>query len=125
MLPRAESLPSQGTCSEKKKKRRKGLYYSSRKNLNRSRMRNANKEFKFRGPTKLLNFGNVDVADIASVSEGVLQDVPEEEVIIAAANIVTCETEVIVGLSLALWNDYDIDAYTYRGNEIYRFMAFC
>jgi hypothetical protein len=27
------------------------------------------------GPSKLLDFGNVDVADIASVSDGVLQDV--------------------------------------------------
>jgi len=102
MLPGAESLPSQGTCSEKKKKRRKGFYYSSKKNLNRSRMRNANKEFKFRGPSKLLDFGNVDVADIASVSDRVLQDVPEEEeVMIAAANNATCETEVIKGLSPA------------------------
>src|SRR5450759_2472789 len=102
MLPGAESLPSQGTCSEKKKKRRKGFYYSSKKNLNRSRMRNANKEFKFRGPTKLLDFGNANVVDIASDSLGVLQDVhEEEEVMIEAANIATCETEVIVGLSLA------------------------
>jgi hypothetical protein len=75
MLPGAESCVSQGTHSEKKKKRKKGFYYSSKKNLDRSRMRNANKEFKFRGPSKLLDFGNVDVADIASVSDGVLQDV--------------------------------------------------
>jgi len=65
-------------------------------------MRNANKKFKFRGPTKLLDFGNVDVANIASVSKGVLQNVPEEEVMIAAANIATCETEVIKCLSPAL-----------------------
>jgi hypothetical protein len=38
-------------------------------------MRNVNKEFKFRGPSKLLDFENVDVVDIASVSDGVLQDV--------------------------------------------------
>jgi hypothetical protein len=69
MLPGAESCASQGTRSEKRKKR---LYYSSKKNLDRSRMRNANKEFKFRGPSKLLDFGNVDVADIASVSDGVM-----------------------------------------------------
>ena len=65
-------------------------------------MRNANKEFKFRGPTKLLDFGNIDVVDIASVSDGVLQDVhEEEEVMIATANIATCITEVIEGLSPA------------------------
>ena len=102
MLLGVESLPSQGTCSEKKRKRRKGFYYSSKKNLNRSRMRNANKEFQYRGPTKLLDFGNEDAADIASVSGGVLQDVPEEEeVIITAANNATSETEVISGLSPA------------------------
>jgi hypothetical protein len=35
-------------------------------------MRNANKEFKFRGPSKLLDFGNVEVADIGGVTVGVL-----------------------------------------------------
>jgi hypothetical protein len=70
MLPGAESCASQGTRSEKKKKRKRGLYYSSRKNLERSRMRNTNKEFKFRGPSKLLDFGNADVADIAGVTDG-------------------------------------------------------
>jgi hypothetical protein len=35
-------------------------------------MRNANKEFKFRGPSKLLDFGNVEVADIAGVTDRVL-----------------------------------------------------
>jgi hypothetical protein len=64
MLLGAESCASQGTRSEKKKKRKKGFYYSSKKN--------ANKEFKFRGPSKLLEFGNTDVADIASVSDGIL-----------------------------------------------------
>ena len=65
-------------------------------------MRNANKEFKFRGPSKLLDFGNIDVADIVSVSDGVLQDVhEEEEVMIIADNIATCITEVIIDLSLA------------------------
>jgi hypothetical protein len=32
-------------------------------------MRSANKEFKFRGPNKLLDFGNADVVDIASVTD--------------------------------------------------------
>jgi hypothetical protein len=45
MLPGIESCASQGTRSEKKKKRKKGLYYSSKKDLDRSRMRNANKKF--------------------------------------------------------------------------------
>jgi hypothetical protein len=75
MLPGTESCASQGISSEKKKKRKKGFYYSSKKDLDRSRMRNANKEFKFRGPSKLLDFENVDVIDIASVTVGALQDV--------------------------------------------------
>jgi hypothetical protein len=102
MFPGVESCASQGTRSEKKKKRKKGFYYSSKKNLDRSRMRNANKEFKFRGPSKLLDFGNADVADIASVSDGGLWDVQEEDkVMITAVNITACATEVIVGLTLA------------------------
>jgi hypothetical protein len=102
MLPGAESCASQGTRSEKKKKKKKGFYYSSKKNLDRSRMRNANKEFKFRGPSKLLDFGNANIADIASVSDRVLQDVQEEdEVMITAVNIAACATEVIVGLTPA------------------------
>jgi hypothetical protein len=35
-------------------------------------MRSVNKEFKFRGPSKLLDFGNADVANIASVTDRVL-----------------------------------------------------
>jgi hypothetical protein len=102
MLLGAESCASQGTRSEKKKKRKKGFYYSSKKNLDRSRMRNANKEFKFRGPSKLLDFGNADVADIVSISDGVLQDVQEEDkVMITAVNFAACATEVIVGLTPA------------------------
>jgi hypothetical protein len=66
MLPGIESCASQGTCSKKKKKK-KGFYYSCKKDLDRSRMRNANKEFKFRGPSKLLDFGNVDVIDTVGV----------------------------------------------------------
>jgi hypothetical protein len=95
MLLGAESCASQGTRSEKKKKRKKGFYYSSKKNLDRSRMRNANKEFKFRGPSKLLDFGNADVADIVSISDGVLQDVQEEDkVMITNVNKASCATEV-------------------------------
>jgi hypothetical protein len=33
----------------------------------------------FRGPTKLLNFGNGDVVDVAGISDKVLQVVQEEE----------------------------------------------
>jgi hypothetical protein len=76
MLPGTESCASQGTCSEKKKKKKKKrFYYSSKKDLDRSRMRNANKEFKFRGPSKLLDFGNADIADIAGLTDEALQDV--------------------------------------------------
>jgi hypothetical protein len=35
-------------------------------------MRTANKEFSFRGPIKLLDFGNANVIDIAGVTDGVL-----------------------------------------------------
>ena len=91
----AESCASQGTCSEKKKKRKKGFYYSSKKELDRSRMRFAYKEFKFRGPSKLFGFGNLDVAYIAGITVGVLQDVQEvEEVLIIDVNKVACATEV-------------------------------
>jgi hypothetical protein len=38
-------------------------------------MKSANKEFKFRGPSKLLDFGNADVVDIASATDRALQDV--------------------------------------------------
>jgi hypothetical protein len=58
--------------SEKKKKRKRGICYSSKKDLERSRMRAANKEFKFRGPSKLLDFGNADIANITCVTDGVL-----------------------------------------------------
>jgi hypothetical protein len=86
----------------RRRRGRRGFYYSSKKDLDRSRMRNANKEFKFRGPSKLLDFGNADVVDIASVSDGVLQDVQEEdEVMITTVNIAACATEVIVGLTPA------------------------
>ena len=79
MLLGAESYASQGTRSEKKKKRKKGLYYSSKKDLERSRMRSANKEFKFRGPSKVLDFGNADVANITGVTDGDLPTVQEVE----------------------------------------------
>jgi hypothetical protein len=47
----------------KKKRRKQKIYYSSNKALEKSRMRTANKKFSFRGPIKLLDFGNVDVAE--------------------------------------------------------------
>ena len=72
MLPGAKSCVSQGTCSEKRKKKKKGFYYYSNKDLDRFRMKNANKEFKFRGLSKLLDFGNVEVADIVGVIDRVL-----------------------------------------------------
>jgi hypothetical protein len=75
MFPGAESCASQGTRNVKKKRSKSKLYYSSKKDLERSRMRSANKEFIHRGPSKLLDFGNVDVANIAGVTNEVLQDV--------------------------------------------------
>jgi hypothetical protein len=56
----------------KKKKRKQKFYYSSNKALEKLRMRTANKEFSFRGPIKLLDFGNANVIDIAGVTDGVL-----------------------------------------------------
>jgi hypothetical protein len=107
MLPGAESCTSQGTRSEKKNKRKKGLYYSSKKDLDRSRMRNANKEFKFRGPSKLLDFGNADVADIAGIIDGDLQAIQEvEEVMITDVNKAACATEVNVGPAPAYQNHF-------------------
>jgi hypothetical protein len=113
MLPGAESCASQGTRSVKKKKRKKGFYYSSKKDLDRSRMRNANKEFKFRGPSKLLDFGKVDVADIAGLIDGALQDVQEvEEVMIVDFNKGACATEVNIGPAPTCWNHYVFDICT-------------
>jgi hypothetical protein len=61
-------------------------------------MRSANKEFKFRGPSKLLDFRNADVADIASVTDGDLPAVQEvEEEMIADVNKAACTTKVNVG----------------------------
>jgi hypothetical protein len=95
------SCTSQGTCSVKKKRRKHKLYYSSNKALEKSRMRRANKEVSFRGPIKLLDFGNADVADIASVTDGVLRAVQEvEEVMITDINKVACATKVNVSPAL-------------------------
>jgi hypothetical protein len=51
----------------RKKKTKSKLHFSNKKALEKSRMRTANKEFNFRGPSKLLDFGNADVADIVGV----------------------------------------------------------
>ena len=116
MLLGAESCASQGTHSEKKKKKKKkGFYYSSKKNLDRFRMKNANKEFKFRGPSKLLDFGNTDIADIASLFDGALQDVQEvEEVMIVDFNKGACATKVNIGLTPACWNHYVYDMHIWK-----------
>jgi hypothetical protein len=107
MLPGVESCTSKGTRSEKKKKRKKGFYYSSKKDLDRFRMRNANKDFKFRGPSKLLDFGNANVADIAGVTDGDLQAIQEvEEVMITDVNKAACATEVNVGPAPAYQNHF-------------------
>jgi hypothetical protein len=94
MLPEANASTSQGTLNVKKKRKSK-LYYSSKKDLEKSRMRSANKEFIFRGPSKFLDFGNANVADIASVADGVLWAVQEvEEGMISNVNKVKCANEV-------------------------------
>jgi hypothetical protein len=59
----------------RRKKRKSKLYFSSKKELEKSRMRIANKEFNFRGSSKLLDFGNADVVHIASITDRVLQAV--------------------------------------------------
>ena len=111
----AESCAFHGSCSEKKKKKRKrGLYYSNRKNLERSRMRSANKEFKFRGPSKLLDFGNVDVADIAGITNKDPQVVQEvEEMIIVDFNKAACATKVKIGCAPTFWIHFVIDICTF------------
>jgi hypothetical protein len=73
MLPEVKPCVSQGTCSVRKKKRKNKLYFSRKKALEKLRMKTANKGFNFRGPNKLLDFGNANVADIASITNGVLQ----------------------------------------------------
>jgi hypothetical protein len=61
-------------------------------------MRMPNKKFSFRGPIKLLDFGNADVANIAGVTDGDLPAVQEvEEEMIADVNKAACTTKVNVG----------------------------
>jgi hypothetical protein len=72
MLTEADACASQGACNVKKKKRKNKLYYSSKKALEKLRMRVANIVPKFRAPAKLLNFEDADIANIASVSDKVL-----------------------------------------------------
>jgi hypothetical protein len=72
MLPEVEASASQGKCSVRKTKRKNKLYFLSKKALEKSRMKMAIKVFNFWGPSKLLDFGNTDVVDIASVIDGIL-----------------------------------------------------
>ena len=98
MLPKAGSCASQGTCSVKKKKKKQKIYYSSNKALEKSRMTTTNKEFSYRGPIKLLDFGNAYVVDIASVTNKDLPAIQEmEEKMIVDISKATCTTEVNVG----------------------------
>jgi hypothetical protein len=73
MYSEVDTSVSQGTCSVRKKKKKSKLYYSHKKALAKSRMRTTSNEYKFRGSSKLIDFGNVDVGDIAGVIDGVLQ----------------------------------------------------
>jgi hypothetical protein len=94
MLPEVGSCASQGTCSVKKRRKQK-IYYSSNKALEKSRMRTANQEFSYRGPIKLLDFGNADVVDIVGVTDGDLPAAQEvEEEMIANVNKATCSAPV-------------------------------
>jgi hypothetical protein len=88
------------TCSMKKKKRKSKLYYSSKKDLERSRMRVANKEFKFRGPSKLLDFGDANVASVVGITNRDLHVVHElEEMTVTDNNDAECGTEEILSLA--------------------------
>jgi hypothetical protein len=83
----------------RKKKRNSKLYYSNKKALEKTRMRMANNEFKFRGPSKLLDFGDVDIADVAGVTDGDLQAVHKLENTMNTDNInAECTTEEIISL---------------------------
>ena len=94
MLEDAESCASQGTYSVWRKKSKSKLYFSSKKELEKSRMRITNKEFNFRGPSKLLDFGNVDVVDIVGVIDRVLQAIQEvEELMTTYTNKTKCATK--------------------------------
>jgi hypothetical protein len=93
MLPEAEPCPSHGTYSVRKKKRKNKLYFSNKKAFEFSRMRTASKEFNFRGPSKLLNFRNTYIVDIADVTDGVFQAIQEvEEMMISNVNEAKCAT---------------------------------
>jgi hypothetical protein len=96
MLPEVGSCASQGTCSVKKRRKQK-IYYSSNKALEKSRMRTANQEFSYRGPIKLLDFGNADVVDIAGVTDSILRAIQKmEEEMITDINKAACATKVNV-----------------------------
>jgi hypothetical protein len=56
----------------RKKKKKNKLYFLSKKALEKLRMKMANKKFNFRGYSKLLDFGNADIANIVGVTDGVL-----------------------------------------------------
>jgi hypothetical protein len=72
------------------------------------------RNFKFRGPSKLLDFGNTDVVDIAGLTDGALQDVQEEEeVMIVDFNKGACATEVNIGPAPTYWNHYVFDICTF------------
>jgi uncharacterized protein with von Willebrand factor type A (vWA) domain len=81
----------------REKKRKNNFYYSSKKALEKSRMRLANKECETGGPSILLNFGNADVADIVGAIDGVLHAIQEvEEVMNININDVECATKETV-----------------------------
>jgi hypothetical protein len=96
------------------------IHYSSNKVLEKSKMRTANKEFSFRGPIKLLDFGNTDVTDIAGVTDGDLRAVQEvEEEMITNINIAACATMVNISPDLVIYYHFGNDMFTCRGKKNY------
>jgi hypothetical protein len=81
----------------RKKWKKSKLYYSSKKALEKSRMTMANNEFKFRGPSKLLDYGDANVADVVGVTDGDLQAIHKlEETMNTDIIDAECVTEEII-----------------------------
>jgi hypothetical protein len=79
MLMEVDECMFQNTCSVRKKTMKNKLHYSSKKALEKLRMRATNKVFKFRGPSKIHDFGYANIVDVADVSDKVLQVVKDVE----------------------------------------------
>jgi hypothetical protein len=106
----------------RKKRRKCKLYFSSKKALEKLRMRTANKEFNFRSPNKFLDFGNADVADIVGITDGVLRAIQEvEEGMILDVNKVKCANEVILCPTLQIQyhsDDIQVEVQSFVGTRV-------